>query len=145
MKPRYYIGVDPGRKTGYALWDSEKRKLVEIYTWTFWRLFDYVHPRFNPDNTAIVIEDPSQNRPTFYREGATRREMEKISQNVGANKEHAILLIERFESLGFEVLRVRPSKKTQTKLTAKAFERITGYSERTSEHARDAAMLVYGR
>lgn len=35
-------------------------------------------------------------------------------------------------------------RRNVTKLSAEQFERITGYKERTNEHARDAAMLVYG-
>lgn len=153
MKPRYYIGIDPGKKTGFAVWDSVDKRFAEIATKTFWITVDEVassaflmsYRSASRSMFKIVIEDPSQNRPTFFRPGTTPRQMQKISQNVGANKEHALLLIERFESLGFEVLRVRPSGKTQTKLSADAFKRIAGYKGRTSEHARDAAMLVFGR
>ena len=35
-------------------------------------------------------------------------------------------------------------RRNVTKLSADQFARITGYKGRTSEHARDAAMLVYG-
>ena len=32
-----------------------------------------------------------------------------------------------------------------TKLSAEQFRRITGWTEQTNEHGRDAAMLVFGR
>ena len=37
-----------------------------------------------------------------------------------------------------------PPKNNKTKMTAEAFERMTGWKGRTNEHGRDAAMLVYG-
>lgn len=36
-------------------------------------------------------------------------------------------------------------KNNTTKLSAPAFKSITGYTGRTCEHSRDAAMMVYGR
>ena len=152
MTCRYYIGLDPGKSTGYAVWDSEKKEFLTIETLTFWKAVSEVESLNNyrmietggKEWVSVVIEDPAQNKPTFFRPGTTQRQMQKISQNVGANKEHGRLLIERFESLGLQVKRVRPSNKTQTKLTAATFKRITGYSGRTSEHGRDAAMLVFG-
>ena len=153
MTCRYYIGLDPGKSTGYAVWDSEKKEFLTIETLTFWKAVSEVESLNNyrmietggKEWVSVVIEDPAQNKPTFFRPGTTQRQMQKISQNVGANKEHGRLLIERFESLGLQVKRVRPSNKTQTKLTAATFKRITGYSGRTSGHGRDAAMLVFGR
>jgi hypothetical protein len=38
-----------------------------------------------------------------------------------------------------------PPKAGATKWDADTFRRLTGYSGRTSNHARDAALLVWGR
>ncbi len=38
----------------------------------------------------------------------------------------------------------QPPRAGATKWTADTFRRITGYTGRTSNHARDAALLVYG-
>ncbi len=35
-------------------------------------------------------------------------------------------------------------RKGMTKYSAAAFKKLTGYEGKTSEHARDAAMLVFG-
>jgi hypothetical protein len=45
------------------------------------------------------------------------------------------------EGISFEM--VAPAK-IQTKVDAKKFKMITGWVSRTSNHARDAAMMVYG-
>lgn len=36
-------------------------------------------------------------------------------------------------------------KNNRTKLTAEQFNRLTGWTARTNEHSRDAAMLIWGR
>lgn len=140
-----YIGIDPGVKTGFAVWDSESRSYVRIDTLDFWGTYDGVIYEYYPSDAlpVIVIEDPSQNRPTFDKGERGARRREKISQNVGANKREGQLLADRFESLGFEVRRVRPAKGTGSKMNAPAFSRLTGFTGRTSQHGRDAAMLVY--
>ena len=45
------------------------------------------------------------------------------------------------ERQGYRVCRVRPRSR---KLSADVFRRLTRYQGRTSQHARDAAMLVFG-
>ena len=32
MKTRYMIGIDPGTKTGFAVWDREEKKFVKVET-----------------------------------------------------------------------------------------------------------------
>ena len=46
--------------------------------------------------------------------------------------------------LGVECRKIAPKHNT-TKLTAAQFRVLTGWQGRTSEHGRDAAMLVFGR
>lgn len=41
--------------------------------------------------------------------------------------------------------RALPPTKGATKMSAEAFRDLTGWRGRTSEHSRDAAMLVFGR
>ena len=38
-----------------------------------------------------------------------------------------------------------PPKNNVTKLRQEAFAKLTGWSQRTNEHERDAAMLVFGK
>ena len=68
----------------------------------------------------------------------------KIAQNIGMNKKESMLLEQFCIKNGLDYTMVKPSKKTMTKLNSEQFKKMTGYSGRTSEHGRDAAMLVYG-
>lgn len=81
------------------------------------------------------------------------------AQDVGKNKAAATLFIEIFA--GFKILRVDPAKRERadgnnlradirflrmpTKTNAAQFCTLTGYEGRCSEHARDAATLVWGK
>jgi len=134
-----FIGIDAGKKTGCAVWCSDKQQFDVIKTTTFWDLFYDIGPVVVSNPACFVIEDPTLNKPTFFR-NTNHKGMQRISRNVGANAREATLLIERFESMGLTVLRVRPQ---DSKKNAKAFQQITGYTGRCSQHARDAAMLVF--
>lgn len=151
MKTRFYIGIDPGKKTGYAVWDSEEKEFVTIGTITFWKVVVEVDKMLNYEeyyhdignNLTVVVEMPGRFLYARHRNVNHKTEL-NIAHKSGGTYREAELLIERFESLGLRVIAVRPSKKSQTKLTAETFKRLTGYTARTSEHGRDAAMLVFG-
>jgi predicted glycosyltransferase involved in capsule biosynthesis len=93
------------------------------------------------------MEDPRKNKPTFVPKKMTvyeQRIINKKSQNVGSNKRDAQLLEEFLKNKNIQHYLIRPSKKTMSKIKVDMFEKITGYTERTSQHGRDAAMLVWG-
>ena len=84
----------------------------------------------------------------------------RYAQNVGQNKAAAKLIIKMLRQKGVPVIEVAPSKRQRadkeknqraellrmpTKTSPEQFRRITGYTSRSSEHARDAATLVFGR
>lgn len=92
------------------------------------------------------------------------------AQKVGQNKAAAKLFITMLHKKGVPVIEIAPSKRQKafkettnikgkkvkvlkdvlklrmpTKTNAEQFQTLTGYSKRCSEHARDAATLVWGR
>ncbi|MBT4401559.1 MAG: hypothetical protein HN590_16115 [Calditrichaeota bacterium] len=141
------IGIDPGINTGYT--ELENGKIVFIKTLTFWTAVKRLEilaalSQKEKNQLQVFIEDPGLIKPTFPRD-VNQAVKQKISQDVGRNKRDAQLLIELCEQKGIPVTRVRPSSRTMTKLPADKFKMITKYTGRTSEHARDACMLVWGR
>ena len=88
---------------------------------------------------------PAQNHPTFAH-GTPRtlqaaRRREKISRDVGQNQREAKLLADGLGRKGYRVRRTRPRSR---KLDAEQFRCLTKHQGRTSQHARDAGMLVFG-
>lgn len=87
------------------------------------------------------------------------------AQKVGENKAAAKYFISLLDDHGVPVIEISPQKRTRvdrlrkkygnklalesiampTKTTAKDLERLTGYTGRSSEHSRDAILMVYGR
>lgn len=154
------IGVDPGRKTGIAIWNRAKKKYESLETTDFWGAANRILElnKKHEKMIQVVIENPGLNKPTF----ALPHEKEKIdtgiikrdytavysqmrmiskrSQDIGRNKENAYLLIELCRYRKIDCKEVRP---VQKKWNAETFKRLTGYKERTNEHNRDAARLVF--
>ena len=136
-----HVGIDPGVHVGFAT--SQNKKLLQLRTLDFWAAVAELEQLAQLYALHVYIEDPNANRPTFYKAGADNaKKREKISQNVGANKRDAILLIEKAELLGVKVVAIPPRK---SKLTAVGFQQLTGWQTVCSQHARDAALLVFGR
>ena len=141
---KLFIGIDPGKTTGMALWVPGD-KLLRLHSGSFWEIY-YDVLQYDKECTVIVVEDPNKNRPVFPRHGASKKEIIKIAQNVGMNKRDAQLLIEGFRLEGYTVVQVKPrgSKYSRGKMDAKQFSAMTGYKGSSNQHNRDAALLVYG-
>lgn len=124
-RKRYIIGIDPGVKTGIAVWDKDARAFHALRTMTFWTALDYVWDVFDADKTRIVIETPTLKM--LYRGARTDKEQDqrsrdKIAMNVGSCQREATLLVERFKHLGFEVKETVP---TDSKWSIEEFQRLT--------------------
>jgi len=146
MSKRFAIGIDGGKKTGFAVWDRSMHEFMKLESCDFWTAYKYVVDHFTPKNAELFIEDPSQNKPVFMKKGVrNNKAFSKVAQNVGGVKRETNLLIEGIELEGFDVKRIVPRKGIMTKIKAEPFRNITGYEGRTNEHSRDAAMMVFQR
>ena len=147
-----YIGIDPDK--GWAEWDADAQKLLAVDTVDFWEIeyrlreISSLH-QSGEANVKIFIETPQHNAPVFMRRNRPNavREFIRVAQNVGENKAKAKLLVQRCGKLFGKdnVIEMTPNKKSATKWTDERFKTQTGWQPRTSEHGRDAAMLVFGR
>jgi len=140
-----YVGIDPGRKTGLAVYDSLTKRL-ELTTLDFWKLIDFFNNSiglYSKSNFQVEIEDPTGNKPVFPKKlnHQSFRSALKIAQNVGMNKQEAVLIFEYLERKGVRFNKRTPGKESITKINPKYFSEIFG-EVRCSEHARDAAMLI---
>ncbi len=138
--PRYFIGLDAGVNCGVAVWNVAGERFDRLETLDFWRAFETVLT-FDPSEVIIIIEDPSQNAPLFDKGVRGARKRERLAQTVGGVKRESTLLADGLARKGYRVRRIRPRTR---KLGADTFRRLTKHQGRTSQHARDAGMLVYG-
>lgn len=142
MKYRYLIGIDTGVHTGYALWDLESLDLWDVDTLTVTQALLRVKAVSEAYRVKVYFEDARQRRwiPDTH---DLRREMGR-RQGAGSVKRDCQIWEDFCRENGIPYEAVAP-KRNRTKLSAEAFANLTGWKGRTSEHARDAAMLVFGR
>jgi hypothetical protein len=137
----YYIGIDPGVHTGFAVWDKINEKLQQVLTLKIHQAMLVIKHDYCDsliwENTFVRVEDP---RMATYLRGD---DMQK-AQGAGSVKRDASIWEDFLTDLGIPFEMVRPNKRS-TKLNGSTFKRITGFSDKTSVHGRDAAMLVYGK
>lgn len=140
-----YVGIDTGVSTGFAIWDKSQKALTEVKTLKIHQAMDRIRELtavYLKKEICVRVEDPRQ-RTWFGTERMTRDEERKKLQGVGSVKRDATIWEEFLTDLGVEFEMVAP-KRNRTKLDQETFVAYTKWKKRTSEHARDAAMLVYG-
>ena len=131
------IGIDPGVITGIAVWCRDQRRLTDVGSSTAVaaeaRILALVAAGAQVE---VWVEDARQRR--YF--GATGPER---AQGAGAIKRESGRWQEWLEHHGIQHTMLHPARGA-TKLPAATFARTTGWPGRTNEHARDAAMLVWG-
>lgn len=148
---KYYIGIDPGRSTGVAVYNNKTKKIHELKTLDFWTTISFVRSFIQymgglmstNDTFEVVMEDPQLNAPIFKdRHGRKSIDVQlDIAQKVGRNKENAFLLTQYFKTNGIKFRIVKPMS---GKWNAIYFKQVTGFSDGGNQHQRDAAKIVYG-
>lgn len=139
----FHIGIDTGSHTGFAVWDGSSFTEIDTKSISAAILETLRYAsNFGRENVRVYIED-ARLRTWIPREKSIAEYRGKL-MGAGSVKRDAAIWEEfcREEEIPLEKV---PPRNNTTKLSAAAFARITGWKARTSEHARDAAMLVFGR
>ena len=135
-----YIGIDPGTHTGVAIWDSRAEEFLSLETLSIHRALQEVFKwSQRPTEIQVVFEDARQ-RTWFGRDKNTNAKL----QGAGSIKRDCSIWEDFCKDYQIPFLAVPPMK-GGTKLSEAYFKTISGWKGRTSNHARDAAMLVIGR
>ena len=139
-----WIGIDPGEHTGLAVWDGSAFERIE--TLPIHRalvLVEHYHnvARMTGNCLCVVFEDARQRK--WFPQERNNSEYRGRLMGAGAAKRDARIWEEYLTDLAvpFEARKPQPGL---TKWSADYWARVTGYKGRTSNHARDAAMLVLG-
>ena len=132
------VGLDPGVHTGFAVWSRAEQRLTTVETLGITQAMTLIRTMADAEALHSVRFEDARLRTWF---GARGRE---ALQGAGSIKRDCSIWQEFLSGLvGVPFLPVSPQSKG-AKLDAAAFKRLTGWQGRTSEHGRDAAMLVWG-
>ena len=137
-----WFGIDPGVNTGLALWKDGELKVVE--TVNIVRAMGRILAAFDQalDDITVVYEDARQ-RQWLPRERNASEYRGKL-MGAGSVKRDCEIWEEFCKVYDIKCIAVRP-RPGMTKWSAETFAAVTGWKGRTSNHARDAALLVFGR
>ena len=135
-----WIGIDPGTHTGLAIWDSEQSRFLVLATMSIHRALLLVHEMVvnRHSDLQVVFEDARQR--TWFGKGDVSAKM----QGAGSVKRDCTIWEDFCKDCGITYWAKPPTKGT-TKVSSEYFKTISHWEGRTSEHSRDAAMLVIGR
>lgn len=140
---RYYVGIDCGVITGYAVWWKERKVLSAVNSAGILACIEELKHLYtcNPGAVFVRVEDARLRKwiPKQKNEKAERGKRE----GAGSVKRDAIIWQEFLESWNIDHEFVAP-KNNKTKVAAEYFKKLTGWPSPTNSHARDAAMLVFG-
>lgn len=139
-----WIGIDTGHDTGLAVWDSGRRAFREVATMKIHKALESVvyYSENYPGQVTVVFEDARQ-RKWLPREKDESTYRGKLIGS-GSVKRDAVIWQDFLDDLGIPY-EATPPHKGLTKWTPQTFGKVTGWKGRTSNHARDAALLVFGR
>ena len=139
----FLIGLDPGKNTGIAIWDTETQHFELLDTVPIHRAMEMVKDWDYPvSEIKVFFEDARQRK--WLPKDASSSEYRGHLMGAGSVKRDAVIWQDALTDwdIPFEMVPPRPG---MTKWDAATFARVTGYKGRTSNHARDAALLVFGR
>lgn len=140
-----HIGIDPGVSTGYAAWDATERKLASVRTLKIHEAMESVMQLRAAGLLHSVTFEDARLRTWF---GKMDREQAKygaaVREGAGSVKRDCSIWADFLGAHGIPYRAIKPQVGA-TKWKADHFARVTGWTGRTSEHARDAALLVFGR
>ncbi len=144
------IGIDTGSNTAVAVWDTEKRAITSLTTYksAMYGALRQVEQTVAESDSGVLIRFEDARMRQWVPWYKDERRNRGRAQGAGYVKAHCQIWDDFLKDLSdrnprVKVQAIAPGRNT-TKLSAEAFNRITGWQGKSNEHERDAAMLVFG-
>lgn len=135
------IGIDPGKNTGYAVWDTPSSTFLTVTSQPIHKALLHVNDLWNAEQHMFVIFEDCRLQKMYG--GTNERAGAAVLQGVGSVKRDCTIWDDFLTDRGIPHLAQRPLRHG-TKWTAEYFRCTTGWQERTNSHGRDAGALVCG-
>ena len=137
------VGIDPGIRTGLAVWDTTSRQFLDVRCSGIVDAMDYLRDLQSQRQIGCVVFEDARKRKWIPRE-RDLAQMKGRAMGAGSVRRDSAIWEEWCEHYEIDHIAV-PPRSGLTKWTDDYFRRVTGYDRRTNEHGRDAAMLVFQR
>lgn len=142
------IGIDPDMiASGFAV--VKDGKIISLMSVKLTLLVEHVQQFGQPSDVIIKLENPAANKTVFTRDisGARNQRAVKdaIAMRVGKVMATTHHIKEILEWAGYNVQMIKPLSgkvKSQSKLDAEYFNRLTGWTGRSNQDKRDAALIA---
>jgi hypothetical protein len=131
------IGIDPGAKTAIAQFKGGK--LIDIHTTDVLGTLSFL--RIERPILA-VLEDSTLTSHIFTAPGVSHRAALKVARNIGEVDAYCKIIKQVCGEIGIAYRSISPKEKGK-KIDAAEFGRITGWTEKSNQHERDAAMVAW--
>lgn len=145
------IGIDTGVKTGFAVAFDKKTgkggELQDVSTLTITEAMRRVlkcAEKWGKENIKLYVEDARQRKWFGQMDQKQAKYGAGVREGAGSVKRDASIWEDWCKEEGLLFDMVHPASNS-TKCPKDKFKRYTGWEKTTSEHSRDAAMLVFGR
>ena len=135
---RYAVGIDPGMHNGFAIYDRQLAVITHCNSMPLHVLFDTLKA-WKINDIEVFIENPNTWVGFKGKKGNDAR-----LQGAGAVKQTYRHIVEFLEDYGIPYTPTKLQGNLK-KVSRDYFAKVTGYKDRTNEHARDAAMIVFKR
>lgn len=133
---KYCIGIDPGKDCGFAVWNIESGKWETIETLSTIEAENAVLKLHNSGGCFVICEDARQRK--FF--GNTGRER---LQGAGWAKAASARWEDFLKHHGIPHRMQAPGKTWKGAAAGKMWAKVARWPGKTSDHARDAAWLVF--
>ena len=131
------VGIDPGVFTGFAVWYPQTKTFLDVTSLNAAEAMIRLQSMQSNEAVKLVVFEDARLRKWFGTKGR------EALQGAGSIKRDCAILADWLDIIGVPYKAVSPKAKG-AKVDAARFAKLTGWTGRTNEHARDAAMLVLG-
>lgn len=148
-KYTHYIGIDPDvAKSGVAVLNKQTRN-IELFSLTLPELMaKLIKLKSEGINAVVIVEAGWLNKGNWHiRFHDNRGQAAMKGYQVGRNHEAGKKIIEVATFFGYPIQEQKPLRKcwqgADRKITAEELALFTGYNKRSTQDARDAALLAW--
>lgn len=142
----YAIGIDTGTHTAVAVWDIKRKLFIHIETTMIHRALLYVWEfmtKCEQQGAAFYVRVEDARQRKWFGFHSEKQDRARL-QGAGSVKRDSKIWEDFLSDYHVSFEMVAPKQQQGlTKMSAAAFKQLTHYTSKTTEHARDAAMLVF--